>query len=104
MSIRKNDIGGFLTDHIDSADDKVSREGVNWNTEASTTRRPLVPCTRKSLLRTPPRFFWADRTGARGVMAPGIVTNEIAKLLVGLKVIAGQVFLGDVAASHQLPS
>jgi hypothetical protein len=32
----------------------IKKPGMRGNTEASTTRSPLVPCTLKSLVSTPP--------------------------------------------------
>src|SRR5882757_1679492 len=34
----------------------MKKPGMRGKTEASTTRKPVVPCTRKSLVRTPPAF------------------------------------------------
>ena len=58
----------------------MKKPGMRGNTEASTTRSPCVPCTRKSLSSTPPCIAWSDRAGAGGVVAPGIVAHVVGQL------------------------
>ena len=67
----------------------MNSPGILGNTEASTTRRPSVPCTLKSLDKTPPRSLRADRAGARGVMAPRAVAHELLEIVLALDLLAG---------------
>ena len=91
--IGSDDVGSFLRDHVDRADDEeagdAGEHGCVYDSEPGRVMDLEVTCQYAA------RLLRADRARARRVMTPRMVPNELAQLIVGVDRVARQFFLGD---------
>ena len=80
----------------------MKNPGMRGNTEASTTRRLRVRCTRKSELNTPFASARTDLTGATGVVTPRVHADELGQLRIADDIVARQLFAGNQLALAEL--
>ena len=79
----------------------MKKPGIFGNTDASTTRSPLVPWTRKFEIKDGHGIpLAADRTGARGVMTPSVVLHEFLESLAVLHVLARKLLVLNKAQNR----
>ena len=72
----------------------MKKPGMRGKTEASTTRSPSTPWTRKSLGEHAAVLAAADAAGTRRVVAPGVPPDEIRQLRIA-DAVARQLLGGD---------
>src|SRR5829696_6456985 len=93
-------VGGLLANHVDGRDDEVA--GYLREDRRVHHAQPLDPPDAEAAVEHGRRVaFGADGARAGGVVAPRLVPDELAELVVGLKVGAGNLLLFDEARAEE---